>query len=214
MITDLVVGFDLDLTLIDSAPGVGAAWRALSAETGVPVDVDAVVKALGPPIEDMLADWFPAERVPALADRFRAIYPAVAIEPTLPLPGARAALEAVHAAGGRTLVVTGKHEPNAGLHLTHLKLPVDDLVGGVWSTAKGAVLAAHGARVYVGDHVGDMRGAVAGHAFGVGVLTGSTPADELRAAGAGAVLPDLTSFPDWLIQWLRTLDQSRYVVAD
>lgn len=30
----LTVGFDLDMTLIDSRPGIAAAFQALSAETG------------------------------------------------------------------------------------------------------------------------------------------------------------------------------------
>ncbi|NUV50253.1 HAD family hydrolase, partial [Streptomyces sp. CAI-78] len=45
-----VVGFDLDMTLIDSRPGIGAAYRVLAAETGVPIDVDLVVSRLGPPL--------------------------------------------------------------------------------------------------------------------------------------------------------------------
>ena len=37
----LVVGFDLDLTLMDSRPGIAAAYRALTARTGVYVDADS-----------------------------------------------------------------------------------------------------------------------------------------------------------------------------
>ena len=39
---NLVVGFDLNMTLIDGRPGIGAAWTALAAETGVRIDVDLV----------------------------------------------------------------------------------------------------------------------------------------------------------------------------
>ncbi|CAO0837165.1 hypothetical protein SMICM17S_05890 [Streptomyces microflavus] len=42
----LTVGFDLDMTLIDSRPGIAAAYRALSAETGVRID-DALVVSRG-----------------------------------------------------------------------------------------------------------------------------------------------------------------------
>jgi phosphoglycolate phosphatase len=34
----LTVGFDLDMTLIDSRPGIKAAYDRLSAETGVYID--------------------------------------------------------------------------------------------------------------------------------------------------------------------------------
>ena len=33
------VGFDLDLTLINSRPPIMAAWQAVSAETGVDIDL-------------------------------------------------------------------------------------------------------------------------------------------------------------------------------
>ena len=39
----LVVGFDLDLTLIDSRFGIAATYRALAAATGVYIDADATV---------------------------------------------------------------------------------------------------------------------------------------------------------------------------
>lgn len=44
----LTVGFDLDMTLIDSRPGIKAAYEALVAETGTPIDTDLVVSRLGP----------------------------------------------------------------------------------------------------------------------------------------------------------------------
>jgi phosphoglycolate phosphatase len=36
----------------------------------------------------------------------------------------------------------------------------------------------------------------------VGVATGPIPAEELSAAGADVVLPDLTRFPAWLSSYL------------
>ncbi|MEE1736102.1 HAD family hydrolase [Streptomyces sp. BE147] len=201
----LTVGFDLDMTLIDSRPGIGANYRALSAETGVPIDTGLVVSRLGPPVEEELANWYPAELVAATADRYREIYPTHAITPTTALPGAREAIEAVRALGGRTLVVTAKHEPSARLHLDHLGIEPDELIGRLWAEAKARALIEHGAQVYVGDHTGDVRGARAAGALSVGVTTGPCDADELRAAGADVVLPDLTGFP----AWLRAFEESR-----
>lgn len=37
------VGFDLDMTLIDSRPGIKAAFLALSAETGFAIDADLAI---------------------------------------------------------------------------------------------------------------------------------------------------------------------------
>ncbi|MFD6417318.1 HAD family hydrolase [Streptomyces sp. NPDC060194] len=197
----LTVGFDLDMTLIDSRPGIRAAYVALAAETGVEIDADLVVTRLGPPLEQELAHWFPAERIPAVADRYREMYPEYAIGPTRAMPGARDAVAAVRAAGGRSVVVTAKHEPNAELHLSHLGIEADAVVGSLWAEAKAVALREHGATVYVGDHVGDVRGARAAGALSVAVPTGPCDAPALRAAGADVVLPGgLADFPAWLAE--------------
>ncbi|WP_447039010.1 HAD family hydrolase [Streptomyces sp. DSM 118878] len=194
----LTVGFDLDMTLIDSRPGIRAAFLALSAETGTHIDADLAITRLGPPLEQELRHWFPEEQIAEIADRYREMYPTYAIEPTLAMPGAREAVAAVRAAGGRTIVVTAKHEPNAKLHLAHLGIEADAVIGSLWAEAKAVALREHDAAVYVGDHTGDVRGARAAGALSVAVATGPCDAAELREAGADVVLGDLTEFAAWL----------------
>ncbi|MFJ8686422.1 HAD family hydrolase [Micromonospora wenchangensis] len=191
----LMVGFDLDMTLIDSRPGIAAAYRALTARTGVPVDAELAVSRLGPPLRTELAHWFPAEQVEEAVTLYRELYPAYAITPTVPMAGAREAVDAVHAHGGRVMVVTSKIGRLARLHLDHLGLPVDELAGDLFAEQKATSLREHGAALYVGDHVADMVAAGAAGIPGVGVATGPCPADDLRAAGAHMVLDDLTGFP-------------------
>ncbi|HEV7628189.1 MAG TPA: HAD family hydrolase, partial [Streptomyces sp.] len=57
------VGFDLDMTLIDSRPGIHATYVALSERTGTHIDADLTVTRLGPPLEQELAHWFPDEQI-------------------------------------------------------------------------------------------------------------------------------------------------------
>ncbi|MGW1724886.1 HAD family hydrolase [Streptomyces sp. NPDC002306] len=194
----LTVGFDLDMTLIDSRPGIRACYTALAERTGTYIDADLAITRLGPPLAEELVNWFPAEDVPAVADLYRAMYPAIAVGATPALPGAREAIEAVRAAGGRAIVVTAKYEPNARLHLEHLRIDADEVIGDLWAEQKARALRAHGAGVYVGDHVGDVRGARTAGALSVAVVTGPCGTEELREAGADVVLPDLTHFPRWL----------------
>ncbi|MGQ5225622.1 HAD family hydrolase [Streptomyces sp. yara] len=191
------VGFDLDMTLIDSRPGIRACYVALAERTGTYVDADLAVSRLGPPLVDELVNWFPAERVEEVAELYRAMYPEYAITPTLALPGARDAIAAVRARGGRAIVVTAKYEPNAKLHLAHLGIEPDAVIGDLWAEQKAPALREHGASVYVGDHTGDVRGARTAGAVSVAVATGPCDAAELREAGADAVLTDLTEFPRW-----------------
>ncbi|MFG2604064.1 HAD family hydrolase [Streptomyces sp. NPDC048514] len=194
----LTVGFDLDMTLIDSRPGIRACYLALSERTSTYIDADLAVTRLGPPLVDELINWFPAAHVPAMADLYREMYPAIAVAASPAMTGAAEAMDAVRAAGGRTLVVTAKYEPNARLHLSHLGMEPDVVVGDLWAEGKAQALREYGAAVYVGDHTGDVRGARAAGALSVAVATGPCPAGELRAAGADVVLDDLGAFPHWL----------------
>jgi len=189
------VGFDLDMTLIDSRPGIHAAYRALTARTGVFVDADLAVTRLGPPLRAELRHWFPAEAVEEAVTTYRALYPEYAITPTVPTPGAIDALDAVRESGLRVVVVTSKLGRLAALHLDHLGMTADELAGDLFAEGKATALTEHDVRWYVGDHVADMAAARAAGVPGIGVTTGPCDADELRAAGATHVLPDLTGFP-------------------
>ncbi len=194
-----IVGFDLDMTLIDPRPGMVAAMDALAGESGLPLDGEFFAANLGPPLDDVLRGFgVPEPLLPDLVTRFRELYPGIVVPATVALPGAADALAAVRAAGGRTLVVTGKYAPNAAKHLAALGWEVDWLVGELWAGGKAEALREHGASIYVGDHIGDMIGAVAAGVYPVGVLTGPCDETQLRDAGAKLVLPDLTGFADWL----------------
>ena len=194
----VVVGFDLDMTLIDPRAGMVAVMAALSAETGVFIDGEAFASRLGPPLADELRLWFPEDQVDAAGDRFRALSPAHAVAPTPAIDGAAEALAASRAHGAHIVVITGKYGPNARLHLEHLDLDHDTLVGWAWADGKVDAMREHGAWVYVGDHPADMESARQAGAAAIGVPTGAYTADELRAAGADVVLDSLHDFGSWL----------------
>ncbi len=194
----LTVGFDLDMTLIDTAPGFRSVLRALGSELGVDFPVEEMTAALGPPLDLMLAPYLPEARIAAAGDRFRELYPTHAITSVPLLPGAAEAIAAVRAREGRVVVVTGKYAPNARLHLDHLGLDVDVLEGWVWGAGKADALRREGASAYVGDHVHDVEGALAAGVASVSVLTGGCSREDLLAAGTHAVLDGLHEFPSWL----------------
>jgi uncharacterized protein len=194
---DLVVGFDLDMTLVDSRPCVVAIADVLAREEGVPVDGQLWASRIGPPLELELAQWFPADDVERLAWRFRALLAETGIARSVLLPGAREAIEAVRRLGGRVVVITGKQDVLAKQTLDFLGLEVDEVVGWVWREKKGHALRERGAQIYVGDHPHDVIGARLGGALAYGVRTGgSEPAD------ADILADDLVGFPDWLEEHL------------
>jgi uncharacterized protein len=194
----LVVGFDLDMTLIDTVVGFAATLDALGAELGVEFPIADMTSRLGPPLDLLFLPHLDADRIPPAVDRFREIYPYSAIVPTPAFSGVAEALAAVRRHDGRIVLVTGKYTPNAQLHVDHLGLDVDVVEGGVWGTGKGEVLRRHRADVYVGDHVHDVEGARAAGVVSVSVLTGGCTREELEEAGTDVVLEDLALFPAWL----------------
>lgn len=194
--SDLLVGFDLDMTLIDSRPGIRATYQEIARRTGVPIDADLVVTRLGPPLEVELANWFPAADVAAMADLYRALYAEHARPLIGPLPGAIEAVDAVRARG-RVIVITAKNAIHARSHVAAFGFDPADVFGGVWREGKAEVLRAEGATIYVGDHVHDMEAARSAGVIGVGVTTGPSSADDLRAEGAAEILDSLEDFPRW-----------------
>ncbi|MFT4287560.1 HAD family hydrolase [Nocardioides sp.] len=202
MSAGLVVGFDLDMTLIDTVPGFRDVLIALGAELGVEFPVEEMTSKLGPPLELLLAPYLPEERIPAAGDLFRALYPRHAIANVPAFAGAHEAIAAVRKHAGRVLVVTGKYPQNARLHLDHVGFDVDHLEGWVWGVGKADVLTREGAGIYVGDHVHDVEGALAAGVTSVSVLTGGCTRAELEGAGTHVVLETLEEFPDWLEDYL------------
>ena len=215
--TGPTVGFDVDLTLVDSTEGIAATLSAaLSAEAGRELRVapEEVWPWIGFPLEatvPALAPWADTTRV---VHQYRARYDTLGVPLTKLLPGAVEAFQAVRAVGGRLLVVSAKAE--AGVRavldqvgLTGPELGPDLVAGGLFGAAKGELLGLERANVYVGDHSGDVQAARVAGALSVVVCTGPQDAEALTAAGANVLLDDLTAFPDWLSGFTATFARSQ-----
>ena len=197
-----VVGFDLDMTLVDSAAGIVAAVVHTGRRFGVEIAADDVAATLGLPLDQVFPPYLPDVPYEEALAVYRAHYLEHGVPASVALAGAAESVEAVRAAGGRTVVVSAKHGPVVSAVLEAVGISVDAVEGEAFGAAKGARLTRYGAHVYVGDHVGDVDGARAAGALAVGVPTGPTGADELAAAGADVVLADLAAFPSWFEDWL------------
>jgi phosphoglycolate phosphatase len=189
------LGFDLDMTLVDTRPGIAAALRALARDTGRPIDVDAVVGSLGPPVAQALAPWFAESELPAAVEVFREHMTHIGVMNVAPLPGAAEAVASARAHGLRVLVVTSKVRRLATATLDHAGLAVDHVVGDVWGADKASPLRAAAAIAFVGDHPADMVAAGRAGIAGIGVSTGSSSPAELAGAGAAVVLASLGELP-------------------
>ena len=191
------VGFDLDMTLIDSRPAILAAFERLARDTGTAIDLAAVDRRLGIKLEDELVFWYPPDQRAAAAAGYRRHYVRLAEQMTTALPGAHEALAVVRAAGERAVIITAKHQVSVEPSLKAAKLEADEVFTFVHGPEKAAVLRRLQAAAYVGDSPPDMAAAVQAGVRAVGVATGSFSGDDLAGAGADVVLDSLTGFPAW-----------------
>jgi uncharacterized protein len=208
---DLAVGFDLDMTLVDSSEGILATLQRTLSERGLDVPRDRLWRSMGLPLELILAPYVSEADLPAAVARYRELYPTLGVPRTVPLPGAAEALAAVRAMHGRVVVVSAKFEPAVHAVLDQVGMSADVVVGELFAAEKGRALAEHGVGVYVGDHPGDVAGGLAAGAVAIGVATGPHDATALRDAGAQLVLSSLQELPVWLSEHvledrLRALD--------
>jgi pyridinium-3,5-biscarboxylic acid mononucleotide sulfurtransferase len=197
-----VVGFDLDLTLVDSADGIVATFAEAARRVDVPVDPEAMRPLIGVPLETACTALLPLHLVAPVVSRYRELYPAFGVPGTTLLPGAAEAVAAVRAHGGRAVVVSAKIQPAVDAVVEHVGLDIDEAIGGLYAAAKAVALRAHGAMAHVGDHPADIVGAHAADAVAIGVTTGFHDAAVLRAAGANVVLAGLEDFPRWLDEYV------------
>lgn len=206
----LVVGFDLDMTLVDSALSITRTLQAALAEADVHVEQERIWPWVGVPLDVVLDAVAPGVDVARTVARYRALYPIIGVPTITPLPGAAEALAAVESAGGTVVVVSAKVPGAVREVLEHVGMSRVEagtaatrlVVGGLFAAAKGTALREHEACVYVGDHPGDIEAARAGGAVSVAVATGPFDAGALADAGADVVLGSLTQFPGWLQEYV------------
>jgi phosphoglycolate phosphatase len=187
----VIVGFDLDLTLIDTRAATACALRMVNRDLGERIDVDAFVAGLGLPIRDELLRWVPEPRVDAAVTAFRAGFTGKGLRYLVPNPGAAQVLNALSRAGGRRVVITSRRPEIASAALRATRLEVDVIIGGLTGKEKAPAMREQRVAAYVGDHPLDMVGAVIARVPGVGVLTGAHSESELREAGATTIVPTL-----------------------
>ena len=200
-----VIGFDLDMTLVDSADAIVDSVAYTVQSFGGTVDEATVRAGVGLPLDQVFPDFIPEVPYADLLEVYRARYLSHGLAMQTLLPGAREALAAVLADGYRIIVISAKKDTHVRAVLDEVGLSayVSDVVGERFAETKAQALVDHGARAYVGDHVGDVRGALRAGVVAVAVATGPTTADALREAGADVVLDDLTSFVPWWSSWVR-----------
>lgn len=194
-----VVGFDLDLTLVDTRARILHATVAAFGDFDVAMDPGLVTPHLGIPLADKVAALAPHLQTGPFVAAYRDHYHRDDAPHAPATAGASQALDAIHAVGDRAVVVTAKVEwmGRDALADADLLARIDAVHGDLFAAQKSVALRQEGAWVYVGDHPGDMQAARGAGAIAVGVTTGANDESTLRRAGADVVLAGLTDFAAW-----------------
>ena len=193
--------FDLDGTIIDSAPGIYRSVQYALSKFGIMVsDPQTLRPFIGPPLMDSFMQYYHmSEEDARLAVKYyRELYePEAKLECTV-YTGIPKLLETLHAAGRRVVLATSKPEVFARAILEHFSLDrYFDRIGGALlgggRDTKEEVLryilsevSAENA-VMIGDTKFDMAGAKALGLPAIGVTYGFGSREELISGGAAAL---------------------------
>jgi phosphoglycolate phosphatase len=211
--SDILLVFDLDGTLIDSLPDLTNALNAVLGERGhLALSQAEVAPMVGDGMPVLVARAFAARggtaaEAAAAVPRYVALYEAGATNLTRPYPGVRETLTALRGRGYRSAVCTNKLQHAAEMVLQELGLAdlFDAVAGGdrypVKKPAPGHLLGlidelggARNRTAMIGDSEND---AAAAHAAGVTLVMmryGYARVDP-ATLGAAAVLDDFAELP-------------------
>lgn len=194
--------FDLDGTLIDSELGITRCITHAFEQMQHPAPArDALRGWIGPSLRTSFGPVFnDADKVEQAVEFYRQRFETAGWREHVVFPEIEPVVRALHARGHRLAVVTAKNEPHARRIIDHLSFGAcfDEVVGATVDgsrSGKPALVAEALARLalrpaqcaMIGDRRMDIEGARHHGMRNIGVLWGFGGADELTAAGAGAL---------------------------
>lgn len=212
-----VLLFDLDGTLVDSAPSILESFRLAFAACGIEPAVALDARLIGPPLRPTLTRLLGGEAdaptLDRLASAFRDAYDGGGWRATVAYPGLEAVIARLADAGRRLFVVTNKRLTPTRLILDHFGLgprfeavyaldafepPVADK-----AAALAVVLARHGLAaadcVYIGDTPEDAAAAAANDLAFIAAGWGYGDPARLAAAAAQARVGTLAELAELLL---------------
>jgi len=217
--------FDLDGTLVDTAPDLLGALNAILVREGRRAVNHADLRHLvGHGARIMLEESFKmtgdamdADRLPGLIDEYIAHYKKHVAVASRPFPGVEATLTALATAGSKLGVLTNKPQELTDLLLDELDLaryfaaiygagrmsytkPDARIFHDVVRDAAGAEVDPRGA-IMVGDSITDLLTARAANAKVILVTYGYTP-EPVESMGADAVTNEFAEIPAIIKRWM------------
>ncbi|HJR55132.1 MAG TPA: HAD-IA family hydrolase [Rhizomicrobium sp.] len=218
--------FDLDGTLVDTAPDLLAATNAVMRSEGLPLIPPSTLRHMvGFGARSLIEQAMEAvnrpvtpEQLPPLLDVFMAHYRAHIADESVLFPGVTQTLQALKDSGARLAVLTNKPQDMADLLLP--KIGIDHFFAEIYGAGRMSYVkpdarifhdvvrdmnakvrgAAEGGAVMIGDSITDLQTARAAHVPCILLSYGYTPIPA-KDLGADLVIDDFSDLP----QALKTL---------
>ena len=190
-----VAYFDLDGTLVDSAPGILGSMQKALEQFGVHPTLQQLRRYLGPPLQQMFADFLRAGQVAEGGRIYRQYYvTGGGLFDALVYDGVPEALARLQQGGVQLCLATAKPKATAQQVLDHFGLSqyfaqvggtveeagILDKTGVIRNNLQHSTFAP-GAHLMVGDRRDDLQGAAAAGIDALGVLYGYGSREELAA---------------------------------
>lgn len=183
-----VIGFDLDMTLVDSSEAI--VFSAISAiRSFVPqasVDEMEIRREIGLPIKELITRYVGSLNSNDAYNIYKKFYISEGLDLSREIDGAVSTILELQLKGYSTCVITAKDQNVAEAQLRHLGFPSLKVFGNSFGSEKTRAMLAFECTHYVGDHYHDYLAAVEAQITFIGVdsnpehgLRGRLPSDVL-----------------------------------
>lgn len=192
------VGFDLDMTLVDSSQSILLTTQRVLKGFGIDVDEAIIAHSIGLPIKDFFQEWVGEQYLQAY-ESYVANYQSDGFLSSYALPGSKELLSDLIARGIKVVVITAKNQKSAEVQLHHLDIPFTEIIGNAFRRGKTEAMRDTGCVEYVGDHIEDYMAATEAGIHFIGVATNPMQKFELTLGANFPVIKSLEDFWDFSI---------------
>lgn len=192
------MGFDLDMTLVDSSKAILVTTQTVLKGFNVEVSEQVIRHSVGLPIKESFKKWIGDGYLQAY-ELYVAHYQSTGYLESQALPGARELLLDLLRQGIKVVVITAKNQQSAEIQLRHLLIPFSEIVGDAFQGGKTAAIKNTSCLEYVGDHVEDYKAAADAGIHFIGVATNPMQELESESNGSFQVMKTLSDFWDYSI---------------
>jgi len=175
-LNNLIIGFDFDQTLADSSQGIVDCLQIvnLAFAKEVPRSELHRLSLSGRPLGETLSGIVSSSEIEPARELFLEKYPTIGVQGTKLFPGVHELFEVLKIEQFKIIILSAKTHKNLILSLNHLKVDVNQAIGGLDFAGKVKAIQDLKLDFYVGDQFSDMKAAAEAHCKGILVCNPSS----------------------------------------